>query len=112
MRIGFLHIGPPCHGVRRYGHLLASEAVGRHDLSVLQRSVELSGDRSNDYDLLRAAARYLRDAEVVHIQISIFNQALWGGGWRQLSNLRGFINYCRRPLVVTLHDMLGEYLED
>lgn len=112
MRIGFLHIGPPCHGVRRYGHLLASEAVGRHDLSVLQRSVELSGDRSNDYDLLRAAARYLRDAEVVHIQISIFNQALWGGGWRQLSNLRGFINYCRRPLVVTLHDMLSEYLED
>jgi glycosyltransferase involved in cell wall biosynthesis len=112
MRLGFLHIGPPGHGVRRYGQMLASEAAGRRDLSVLQRSVELSGDRANDHELLRAAALHLRGADVVHIQISLFNQSLWGGGWRQLSNLRPFVDACGRPVVVTLHDMLSEYLDD
>ena len=34
--LGFLHVGRPESGVRRYGRILADEATGRADLRVIQ----------------------------------------------------------------------------
>ena len=43
MKIGYVQVGAPWHGVTRYGRLLAAAARERADLIVLECEVELSG---------------------------------------------------------------------
>lgn len=106
MRLGYLHVGPPEHGVCRYGRLLAAQARQRSELTVLEAQVTLTTDRQRNRELLTAAAQQLATAEVIHLQYSgSNNKPLWGGGWEQLRHLRQFRRLCRCPLVVTLHDV-------
>ena len=106
MRIGYLHIGPPEHGVCRYGRLLASEAHRRPDITVIELSVNLTKHRQRNQEMLINAARQLSAAEIIHIQYSgKNNKPLWGASWTQLDNLWIFISHCSCPLVVTLHDV-------
>lgn len=106
MKLGYLHIGSPEHGVCRYGRLLATEARGLSTLSVIEAEVELTLDhRQNRAEIIKAA-RHLSSVDIVHLQYSIKNnKGLWGLGWTQLTHLRLFRQYCAQPLVVTLHDV-------
>jgi glycosyltransferase involved in cell wall biosynthesis len=105
MKIGYLHIGPPEHGVCRYGRLLAAEARRRPNLTVIEADVILTEDRKHNREMLVKAAQRLSEAEVIHFQSSSFNTLLWGGGWPQLYYLQVFMRHCSCPLVVTLHDV-------
>jgi hypothetical protein len=60
MRIGYLHIGLPEHGVCRYGRLLAAEACRRPNLTGIQADVTLTEDRKRNRGMLvKAAVRKL-----------------------------------------------------
>ena len=106
MKIGYVQVGPPWHGVTRYGRLLAAEARERADLTVLERDVELSGNRQEDRHRVIDAARLLAEADLVHLQYNDQNRGcVWGSGWRQFLNLTGFARALRIPMVATVHDM-------
>jgi hypothetical protein len=105
LRLGYLQVGPPRHGICRYGRLLAAEGRRRPDLVILEQNIVLAGKRGEDRRLLRAAARELSRADLVHLQVSVFGDGSWGQKWRALSNLREFRRHCRAPLVLTLHDV-------
>ncbi len=106
MKIGYLHIGPPEHGVCRYGRLLAAEAHRRPDLNVIEANLTLTEDRKRNREMLTNAARQLSAAEIIHIQYSYKNnKSLWGASWTQLHCLWLFRRHCSCPLIVTLHDV-------
>lgn len=103
MKIGYLHIGPPQHGIRRYGYLIAAEARRRPELTIIEADVVLTEDWKRNRAMLVKAARQLSAAEVIHFQ---HNKLLWGNkGWLQLYYLWVFMSSCSCPLVVTLHDI-------
>ena len=105
MKIGYLHIGPPQHGVCRYGRILAAEAKRRSDVTVIEVNTVLTDEANHNQEQLIQAAQRLSKADVVHIQFTKFNRALWGHEWRQVDHLKTFLNACPRPLFVTLHDV-------
>ncbi|MDX2098483.1 MAG: glycosyltransferase [Leptolyngbyaceae cyanobacterium bins.59] len=100
VKLGFLHIGPPEHGVCRYGRLLAAEARRRSQLDVLEQDVVLTGS-SQDVARLYQAAIALSQMQVVHIQ---FTELIWGADVLCYENLGQFFRACRSPIVVTIHD--------
>lgn len=101
MRVGYLHLGREGGGVRRYGLMIAEAARARPDMTVLEVD---GGARDTDRHRLAAAGRALMAVDVVHLQ---WKPADWGGGLRAWRHLRAFVSACDRPLVVTLHDVLG-----
>ena len=101
MVIGYLHLGPPAHGVCRYGRMLAEEAKRRSDLIILEQAAIVSNECERDTQALREAARQLSTAEVVHLQ---FTEAIWGTDAHRFRNLRTFLRHCHAPVVVTIHD--------
>ena len=105
MKIGYLHIGPPQHGVCRYGRLLAAEARRQPGLTVIEAEVILTEDREQNQEMLVKAAQQLSEAEIIHFQFHKFNELSWGGGQLQLDYLRIFMSHCSCPLVVTLHNI-------
>ena len=105
MKIGYLHMGPPEHGVCRYGYLLAQEASRRHNAEVIEAHVQLTHDKRQNRERLIKAAHKLSAADVVHFQFSKFGKQLWGDGWAKLDYLRTFFKHCQSPVVVTLHDV-------
>lgn len=105
MKIGYLHLGHSQHGIYRYGCLLASEAKSRSSLDVIEASVNWSGGLWDSTKALLEAARRLSRADVVHLQ---FNVAIWGGRPAHYFRLWTFLQACRSPVVVTLHDLLQE----
>jgi glycosyltransferase involved in cell wall biosynthesis len=111
MKIGYVQVGAPWHGVTRYGRLLAAEARDaeareRADLIVLECEVELSGNRREDRRCVLSAGRTLAEADLVHLQYN--NQSMgcvWGPRWRQFLNLTRFARALRVPMVATVHDI-------
>ena len=101
MKIGYLHMGFPEHGICRHSRLLATEAKRQPNISVTEANVELTDDLQLNKVRLIEAAQKLNQADVVHFQ---HNQSLWGGR-HQLTYLKVFSQHCPRPLVVTLHDI-------
>ena len=61
-----------------------------------------AGGRGADLADLRLAARRLSDADVIHLQWKV---ADWGGLRWALPRLEVVLQACRRPMVVTLHDV-------
>jgi glycosyltransferase involved in cell wall biosynthesis len=103
MKIGYLHIGAPTHGIVRYGRLLASEAKTRPDLEIVEAEVVLTGDANHDRLQLIAAAQQLSQADIVHLQ---HNAQIWGGREHQLKHLHTFLQSCTTDArLVTLHDI-------
>ncbi len=98
-RLGFLHLGRPESGVRRYGQLIADAAAARPGLTVLQAD---AGRLDEGSGRLPEAARELRDAQVVVMQ---WNRRGWGTHGRSLARLLRFRRAWRGGLVVTLHDV-------
>jgi glycosyltransferase involved in cell wall biosynthesis len=105
MKLGYLHIGPPEHGVSRYGRLIAAEGRRRSDIDLIDADVVLGDDVGRNRELLVEAAQRLSRADVVHFQFAKANEPLWGARWSQVRNLDIFMRHCSRPLVVTLHDV-------
>lgn len=97
--VGYLHLGRSGSGVRRYGQIVAKAAARRTDINVIESD---PGDRDAGLADLRRAARRLNAADVVHIQ---WKPPDWGGPYRSLPRLEVFLAACRRPVVVTLHDV-------
>jgi glycosyltransferase involved in cell wall biosynthesis len=105
MKIGYLHLGPPQHGIHRYGRILARAAQQQCDQIVLEVEVLLTDNSAQNQDLLINAAQKLSEADLIHIQFSYFNDLLWGKDWEQLEHLRIFCSHCACPIVATLHDV-------
>lgn len=85
----------------RYGRLLAAEAKQRTALSVIEQNVVLTMNVHADAVLLKNAAHLLSAADVVHIQ---FTEAIWGSDSHRFRTLWTFLQHCRCPVVVTIHD--------
>jgi glycosyltransferase involved in cell wall biosynthesis len=99
LRVGFLHLGKAESGVLRYGRTIAAGAAERDDLVVVGSE---AGGRGAGLGDVRRAARRLGRADVVHLQWKL---ADWGGPRWALPRLEVALAACRRPLVVTLHDV-------
>ncbi len=99
LTVGYLHLGRPESGVRRYGSMIAGSVARRSDVTVVESD---GGRRDAGLADLRLAARRLRDADVVHLQWKL---ADWGGPRWALPRLEVALQACRRPVVVTLHDV-------
>jgi glycosyltransferase involved in cell wall biosynthesis len=100
LRVGYLHVGRPGGGVRRYGEIIAAAAGLRNDLTVTE---VVAGDRHATRSDFRRAGRHLRHVDVVHAQ---WKPRDWsGGGSAALGALLSFTLTTRRPLVITLHDV-------
>lgn len=97
--VGYLHLGRPESGVRRYGRIVAGVAARRSDVTVIESD---AGGRDAGLADLRLAARRLADADVVHLQWKL---ADWGGPRWALPRLEVVLQACRRPVTVTLHDV-------
>ncbi|MBE9009084.1 glycosyltransferase [Pseudanabaenaceae cyanobacterium LEGE 13415] len=102
MKIGYLYIGSPTHGINRYARLIAAEAQTRSHLDVIEAAVELSDNPQRDRTAIIEAAKQLSAADVVHFQ---YNRTIWGDKRTQLTHLDTFLDRCTAPLVVTLHDI-------
>lgn len=97
--VGYLHLGRQESGVRRYGRMVADVAARRADVAVVASD---AGGRDAGLADLRLAARRLGDADVIHLQWKL---ADWGGTRWALPRLEVVLQACRRPTVVTLHDV-------
>jgi len=97
LRLGVLHLGPDGSGVRRYGRIVAG-AAREAAIAVTDAEVPANGG----IRALAAAARSLAGCDVVQVQWKL---ADWGGIRLAVPRVATFLLLCRRPLVVTLHDV-------
>lgn len=98
-RLGFVHLGRPESGVRRYGRLIAEEAGSRPGLEVSEVEAGRVDERS---DQLAEVTAELSQAQVVILQ---WNRRGWGKHGRSLPRLMRFRRGYSGPLIVTLHDV-------
>jgi glycosyltransferase involved in cell wall biosynthesis len=99
LRVAFVQIGRPESGVRRYGRILSEEAVDRPDMAVSEVDLGMFERGSSP----GCSRRELLDAaDVVYLQ---WNRRSWGKGLRSVVRFLAFRRSCRRPLVITLHDV-------
>lgn len=99
LTVGFLHLGRAGSGVGRYGRIVAAGAAARDDVRVVEVAADARGGGWRELD---AAARALREADVVQLQWKL---ADWGGLRRALPRLELVLRRCGRPVVATLHDV-------
>lgn len=99
LRVGFLHVGRPESGVRRYGRILADQAATRADLATTDIDAGLLEGRAGG---LHLRGSELGDVDIVHMQ---WNRRGWGKGPRSAQRFLDFRRKNRRPLIVTLHDI-------
>lgn len=104
MTIGYLHVGPPEHGVHRYGRLLARAARQHLKATVVEATAALDGT-ARDADRLRRACATLSEADVCHIQ---YEPTIWGAR-RAAMNVKAFQVGCEVPYVTTVHDARRGY---
>lgn len=104
MILGYLHVGAPEHGVRRYGMLLAQTARAHLEADVQEAELTFSGTAQNT-DRIEAALASLAGADVLHVQ---YEPAVWGGS-AAVQNVAHFGRHVQQPYVVTVHDARGGY---
>jgi glycosyltransferase involved in cell wall biosynthesis len=104
MTLGYLHVGPPEHGVHRYGAVLEQAARQYTEADVEAVPVELAGE-PGDRDRLNAALKVLAGVDVCHVQ---YEPAVWGG-LQAAQNVAHFVRHADWPFVVTLHDARAGY---
>jgi glycosyltransferase involved in cell wall biosynthesis len=97
--LGFLHLGRPESGVRRYGQLIADEARASGDLAIIEAE---AGRVDESSQLLTRVAGELSGCDVVMMQ---WNRRGWGKTGRSLPRLLRFRRAYQGALVVTLHDV-------
>jgi glycosyltransferase involved in cell wall biosynthesis len=103
LRVGFLHVGRPESGVRRYGRILADEAATHTDLATTEVDAGLLEGRAGG---LHDRGSALNDVDVVHMQ---WSRRGWGKGPRSAQRFLDFRRKNRRPLIVTLHDVFPRH---
>jgi glycosyltransferase involved in cell wall biosynthesis len=99
LRLGFLHVGRPESGVRRYGQLIADAARQRPHIEVVDVDAGRLDERTGH---LPSLGRELAAADAVVLQ---WSRRGWGGQGRSLIRLLRFRRAYRGPLVATLHDV-------
>ena len=106
MNICYLHVGPPEHGLNRYGRLLAEEAKTKSNCSVLEVNAVLGKSWWQNWITLHQAAKQFSYVDIVHFQ---YNKAIWGQAISIL-NLLIFAWSGQAQLLGTLHDVYWEHL--
>jgi glycosyltransferase involved in cell wall biosynthesis len=101
--LGFLHLGRPESGVRRYGQLIADEARTRDGLTLTEAE---AGRVDQSSEQLAKVASELADCDVVIMQ---WNKRGWGKHGRALPRLMRFRRAYGGALVVTMHDVFDRY---
>ncbi|MEL7356068.1 MAG: glycosyltransferase [Cyanobacteria bacterium J06560_6] len=99
--LGYLNIGPPRHGILKYGKNIEKMAQAHNAVEVISARVNLDGTVEENKQRLLEAATCLQQADIVHLQ---HNHALWGGQ-QQADYFEFFTNSCDRPILATLHDV-------
>ncbi len=97
--LGFLHLGRPESGVRRYGQLIADAARSQPGLTIHEAE---AGRIDEGRSQLATVAAGLSGAQVVLMQ---WNRRGWGKHGGSLLRLLRFRRAYRGALVVTLHDI-------
>jgi hypothetical protein len=100
-RLGFLHLGRPESGVRRYGQLIAEEARRHPELTIIEAE---AGRVDQSSDQLARVTAELAASDVVVMQ---WNRRGWGKHGRSLPRLLRFRRSYPGALVVTLHDVFS-----
>ncbi len=100
-RIGFVHLGRPESGVRRYGQLIADEMGTREGLQIAEVD---AGRVDQQSDRLAEVAVGLSDSQVVVLQ---WNRRGGGKHGRSLPRLIRFRRAYRGALIVVLHDVFA-----
>jgi hypothetical protein len=98
-RLGFLHLGRPESGVRRYGQLIAEEARRHPELTIIEAE---AGRVDQSSDQLARVTEELAASDAVVMQ---WNRRGWGKHGRSLPRLLRFRRSYPGALVVTLHDV-------
>ena len=98
-RLGFLHLGRPESGVRRYGQLIADETRSRQEYEVVEAE---AGRVDQSSEQLARVAAELSGSDLVLLQ---WNRRGWGKNGRSLPRLLRFRRAYKGALVVTLHDV-------
>lgn len=102
MTIGYLHVGPPEHGVHRYGALLDEAAQAHLDANVIRAHAIIN---RSPFTALRAALDALAAADVIHVQ---YEPISWGDVQAPAA-IEHLIDHTPAPLVVTVHDARAGY---
>lgn len=100
-RLGFLHLGRPESGVRRYGQLIADGARSMSDLRIIEAE---AGRVDQSSEQLARVTAELAESDVVIMQ---WNRRGWGKHGRSLPRLMRFRRGWKGALVVTLHDVFA-----
>jgi glycosyltransferase involved in cell wall biosynthesis len=100
-RLGFLHLGRPESGVRRYGQLIADQARSQPGISIIEAE---AGRVDQSSEQLARVTSELHGSDVVLMQ---WNRRGWGKHGRALPRLLRFRRAYQGALVVTLHDIFG-----
>ncbi len=96
MNVGFLHLGPDQHGVRRFGKILAV-AVGKH-VQVSEHDYQFTHP-----DIIPSLSRNL---DILHCQYNAqFFSSIWGNLYTQMGYLKSFFKRVDVPVVMTVHDI-------
>lgn len=101
--VGFLHLGPPEHGIHRYGQRLAQTMRDHLGYQVVEEAIDLCDGGLSMVTRLRACLQRLqRKADIIHVQ---YSSLLWGGVGVDLVNVTALLSTCRVPVIATLHDV-------
>jgi len=101
--LGFLHLGRPESGVRRYGQLIADTARAGGDVVIHEAE---AGRVDEGSSRLAQVAAELAEAQVLFMQ---WNRRGWGKHGGALVRLMRFRHAYRGALVVTLHDIFERH---
>lgn len=100
--VGFLHLGPPEHGVSRYGRRLAARMATLDRVTVKEIEVREPPESREFADRVSRAVRSLDGCAIVALQ---YNRALFGEGAGQERLVRRLLAESPAPLVANLHDV-------
>jgi glycosyltransferase involved in cell wall biosynthesis len=103
LTVGMLHLGPPVHGVHRYGRIIAEELRRFAGVSVFERRVDLS--RSGARGVMDAARVPPKFAGADVVMVPYCKNGLWGSNRAKLAQLPTVLKGIRAPVVVVLHDV-------
>src|ERR1700744_1923393 len=103
LTVGMLHLGPPVHGINRYGRMVATEMRSFPGVSVLERHHDLSRPGLQGVAAAARVTRSFAGADVVVVPYC--PNGLWGSQRAQLAQLVTVLKGTPAPVVVVFHDV-------
>ena len=99
MKIGFLHLGPKTHGVRRFGEHLAQAMKTKPDIEISEWSFNQWNEKIPFNEMNRTV-------DLLYCQYNAqAYSSIWGRLGKQVKNLTELYQEIKIPVVFTLHDI-------